>query len=271
MLNEYLAQLNILSWSDVVEILIFTGTVYACSRWLAAARSKRLLLYAYVLCLCFGLAYINDLQTISLLGMYIWPVLMLIFIVIRLQQKPDHVPPKTIVPAKQSEKEWIPIMLRAAFKGLQYKKELTFVIQGNQPLNHLLNKPIEVHSNITHGLLDILIESNSLHHDRIVWLDSTGTLLAFNGQWNREIDFDWATQHAGNYSAWEQEALFWTGKTDAVILRVDPESRLITIIAQGTHAPGLNSEQAQTIIAQYVRKCLYGNRSTIGSQPCLRV
>lgn len=270
MLNEYLALLNIFSWTDVVEIIIFTGAVYISSRWLAAARSKRLLLYAYMVCLCFGLAYIADLQTISLLGMYVWPALMLIFIVVRVQQSPDHGTPKTIVPAKQSEKEWIPIMLRAAFKSLQYKKELTFVIQGNQPLQHLLNKPIEVHSNITHGLLDILIEGNSLHHDRIVWLDSSGTLLAFNCQWNREIDFDWATQNAGNYHAWEQEALFWTGKTDTVVLRIDPESRLITIVAQGTHAPGLNSEQAQTVIAQYVRKCLHSNRSTNGSQPCLR-
>lgn len=268
MFNEYLAVLNLFFWRDVLEVTVFAAAVYISSRWLASAQSKRLLIYAYALCLIFGIAYAADLQTITLLGMYLWPALIVLFIVLRLQQSPQHATPKTIIPAKQSEKEWIPIMLRAVFKSLQHKKELIFIIQGSQPLQHLLNKPIEVHSNIQHGLLDILIDSNSLRHDHIVWLDSTGTLIAFNCHWQREIDLDWATQHAINYNAWEQEALFWTSKTDAIALRADPETRLITIIAQGTHAPGLNGEQAQTIIAQYVRKCLYTNRA--GSQPCLR-
>lgn len=266
--NYYVHLLHLYSWRDGIEVLMLATAVYAASRWLAAGKSKQLLIYTYLICALFGIAYLADLDTIVQFFVMAWPGLLILLFITRMQRVPEYQAPKTIIPAKSSEKEWIPLLLRAMFKGAQYQKDLIFVIEGTHSLTSLLTKPIEVQSNLQHGLLDIIIESSTIKTSGLVWLNHTGTLVGFNGTWQQEIDLEWLTANHEQYSRWEQEALFWTSKTDAIVLRMDPEKRLITIIAQGTHAPGLSTQQAQTVITQYVRKYMY-LPSSRSSQPCI--
>ena len=247
--------LGITHWANLVEILMLSIIIYTFSKWLQQDQNIRLLIYFYSACGICILASLFHFTAIVELYRVSWPAMLMLFILVHqksLQQ--NYIAAKTINPTRQTiDHAWVHILMRALFKALQRNKDLTFVIEGKRMVEGYITKPVILQSPITHGLLDTLIESTALEQHTLVLLDQTGSIIALNGNW-MEADINWLSSEQPTLETWQRDALFWTSKTDALVIHADMESRAITIIAQGTVVNQLTCDKAEAIIAQYIRK-----------------
>ena len=118
----------------------------------------------------------------------------MITLVIILHQKSlqkNYVAARTLHSKEMKQTSWTPHILSAAFKGLQHKKNFTFIIEGNDALDEFISKPIELCSPIQPSLLTMIVESNLTQTNSIIQLSQYGKILGLNGQWKKEIDPLW--------------------------------------------------------------------------------
>lgn len=253
---QIFAFLHIFSWSDCIEILFFSFIIFKFSCWLRQDHRSNLLSYFYLGTTGFILAYLFDLAAIKQFYQVSWPIMLTIFIIIHQKSlQKNYVAARTLEPTKYPEQSsWLSLLMSAAFKGLQHKKNLTFVIEGNNALDEFIDKPITVNSPIQESLLSMIIESSLTQSDTIILITHYGKLIGLNCVWQKEIDPLWLDKKYDAYQGWEQEALYWSTNLDALIFQADPNTKRITIIAQGTYVPNLITDKAVTIIEQYLRK-----------------
>ncbi len=252
---SYLSFLGVLRWLDLVEIALFTGIIYRFGCWLKRDRAHFLLGYFYVASLLFLCAFMLDLHTVIEFYRVSWPILIVLFIIFHqksLQQ--NYVAARTIEPIKiPADAQWLHMIMCAAFKALQRKKNIIFIIQGKQRVDEYLTETVVMHSPITQPLLDMLIESTVIQDQRIIVLSQTGILCIFNSQW-RTTDTIALTMETNNLNAQQKQTLLWTGKSDALAFFIHPETKRVTILAQGTIVADLTNEKAELIITQFIRK-----------------
>lgn len=252
---SYLSFLGIFRFVDLLEIALITGIIYRFCCWLKRDRNNFLLGYFYIACALFLFAFTLNLHAILEFYRTTWPILVLLFIVVHqksLQQ--NYVAARTIEPVKTlADTQWIHLMMRAAFKALQRKKNIIFIIQGKQHLEEFITKTLVMHSPITQQTLDMIIESTIIDDHTIMLLNQAGTLIAFNGQW-LTTDTLTITHETNTLTTQQKQALMWTSKTDALVFFAEQESKRITILAQGTIVNDLTNSQAELVISQYIRK-----------------
>jgi len=251
---SYLSYLGILRWADFVEIALFTAIIFQFCCWLRRDRTNFLLGYFYAAGAVFLCALFFDLRAILELYRTSWPILVLLFIIVHqksLQQ--NYVAARTIAPIKSTaDMQWIHLCMRAAFKAVQRKKNIIFIIQGKQQLEEHITDTIALHSPITQQTLDMIIESSIIEDHTIMLLNQTGILLGFNGHWlSTEIP---TIQNDTPLTEQQKHALMWTSKTDALVFFAHTESKRITLLAQGTIVQDIPNDKAELVINQYLRK-----------------
>ncbi len=255
---SYVTQLGIFRWFDFFEIALITGIIYRFCIWLKHDRTSFLLGYFYVGCFIFLGAALLNLQAVLEFYRYCWPALLMLFIIMHqksLQQ--NYIAARTIEPETFSaEHGWVHIVMRAAFKALQRKKTLTFLIEGKYQLDDYLTKKIVLQSPIQQTLFDMITESSIIEDNSIVLLNQQGTLKAFNCTWQtlETPQTPAPIDQQSNINTVQPNAVQWTSKTDALVFFAQADSKRITIIAQGTIVKDLTSDKAELIIGQYIRK-----------------
>jgi len=264
-MNNYLSLLQVFSWYDLIEITFFSLLIYSFIRWLRHDRKSNLLSYFYLGSAGFIIAYMFDLQAIISFYQLGWPMMLILFIILHQKSlQKNYIAARTLTPEKCSKTtNWLTHVMSAAFKSLQHKKDLIFVIEGNDSLDEFINKPITINSWIQQELLDLIVESPLTKPNTIILITQYGKLLAFNCSWHNKIEPLWlepSRKHHENYEIWEQEALYWTAHLDMLVFHVSSKTKKLTIIAQGTRAPNLIIDKATTIIEQYIRKNSSPNR-----------
>lgn len=252
---SFLHFLGIAHWADITEIVLFSTLIYAFSSWLRQDQSITLLVYFYSACGLFICASLFHLQALVELYRVSWPAMLMLFIIVHQKSlQHNYIAAKTVTPTRHTiDHAWVHVLMRALFKALQRSKNLTFVIEGKRMVEGYITKPVILQSPITHGLLDTLIESTALEQHSLVLLNQTGSVIALNGTW-MEPDISWFSHEQCALETWQRDALFWTSKTDALVIHADIESKLICIVAQGTIVTQLTSDKAEAIITQYIRK-----------------
>ena len=267
-MHPFFALLNISSWVDGIEILFFTCIIFKFSRWLQKDQKTNLLGYFYLGTIIFLLAYLFELTTIVQFYQISWPAMLIIFMLIHQKSlQKNYVAARTIAPSKYPQQAtWLSLIMSAAFKGLQHKKIITFVIEGNNALEEFIEETIAVNSPIQQSLLTMIIESPTTEADSIITLTHYGKIIGLNGHWKKAIDPLWFDKKYEIYQTWEQEALYWTHHLDALIFQVNPLTKTITLVAQGTRAPNLNADKAMNIIEQYIKKNQFPKKEYVDQQ-----
>lgn len=248
--------LSILSIEDVVEILLFSLAIYLFCLWLKKDHNYRLIGSFYILCALFIGAYAAELHTVTSLFQLSWPAIIVVFLIIHKQQlQKNYISYKTVTPArKTASHDWINSVLRAVFLAVHNKKSLIFIIEGAHALDELLIKGTVLEGPVTPRLLDMVISSQALQDDTLIWINQTGHLVAINCTWKKPVESEWIASQQLRYRPWEQEALFWTNTCDALVLHACPQSHALTIVAQATRVQDISSDEAQSIVTQYLRK-----------------
>lgn len=243
----------LLSWKDIIEISFFSYIIYFFSRWLIKDKKKNLLIpfYSY-LSLMFISAYLNFL-TISSLLINFSPAAILILIILHQETlQRNYVTAKNLIPAQKitAGNDWLDILMKTCLMAFNHQKEITIIIEQNDVLKEFITTSSFIQADITTGFLSIIIESAGYNSKKYIWLNSTGIVVAINSEINMEIDQTWLSSIA-HLTKQQQESLFISQKTDAIILRSHHENRLFEVTTRSKHYEHLNAHTTLKILKKY--------------------
>jgi hypothetical protein len=242
-----------LYWREVLEIIFFTSLFYYAAVWLKKDRQKNLLLAFYSYCaLAFGSHYLG-LTTISYTMFLFAPAVTMVFIVLHQEflQK-NFITLKNITPAKLLDHDWLETLIRTFLIRVGNHQEITCIIEQRDSLYDLVHTPLPVNARLEQELLDLLLTSPSFDADHIVWVNTQGQLIGINARWTRrgeQADLDAKIQEL---PAWKQNAIFFTAKTDAIVLHINATSRTFDVIVNGMVIDRMHAAKALELIKKYI-------------------
>jgi hypothetical protein len=251
-----------LAWRDSVEILFFATAVYYFSLWLKKDRHKNLLGYFYSYCLIAFTAYQANLSTVTTLLCVASPVVILLFIVLhQTTLQKNFVTLRNIVPAHKDTTDWLEIVIRSCLVALNNNKEIACVIEHQDSLQEHLTTPLTLNAHVKEDLLNIVFESQSFNQQQLVWINSRGMLLGMNAQWHTLPEKSWEFATHTTSLDWQQAALFYTSKTDALLFHIAPTTRTFAIVVHGKLFDAIPTSNALPFIKKYLTDIKTGEKN----------
>ncbi len=230
---------------DFIEIIIYSSSIFAFCKWLQADKTKNILIYFFAYCALALSAWVGQLPTLAPFLCTYAPIALLLFIVLheRTLQR-NLVALRTITPAHAAPEDWLDIVISSCLAIINTNKTITVVIEQKDSLDHFLTVPFVINADISKHVLDIFLLNKSYSEDKMVWIDTNGKIRGINGAWIADKDNN-------------EDALFYTLQTDAIILSAHPASRTFTIISNGKETKNIAAHQART----FIKKQQYGPSS----------
>ncbi|MDR3550696.1 MAG: hypothetical protein P4L31_04740 [Candidatus Babeliales bacterium] len=251
---------HIFGWRDVAELLFFSGIIYYFSLWLKKDKQKNLLLYFYSYCTIIIGMHHAQLPTASFFLLVTAPAAIMLFILIHQESlQKNFVMLRSIKPAHVAHGDWVETLIRGCLIAANNNKKVHCAIEHLDSLSTVINTPLTVHAAIQQNLLSMMLESDSFDQDKFLWINTHGRLLGMNASWNSSTDEQWIDDSLKNATQWQHDALFFTQKTDAIILAINPSNRLFSIITQGKIFNDITAPHALNTIKKYITPSSHTN------------
>lgn len=235
--------LSFFLWRDIIEIGLLTVAVYYLSLWLKKDRQKNLLFYLYGYCTTIAAAHILQLNTISHLLLLFSPLTVLLFVCIHQETlQKNFVALCNITPARITPAQWLEHLMQTVVTTMNNRTPITCIIERSSALDDLVHTQLPMRADITKELLNVVISSSLFDATTMLWLNTQGTLLGINATFKTIPDELMNTD----------VALFFTTKTDALLLKTHAEQRTLTIIVNGKEYSGLTTRAALHLLKKYI-------------------
>jgi hypothetical protein len=242
--------LSFFLWRDIIEMAALATVIYYLSLWLKKDRQKNLLLYFYGYCMVIAIAYNLQLSTISHLLVVCSPLAIMLFVLIHQETlQKNFVALCNIMPARPTRSDWLDSMKQTALTTMNNHNNVIFVIERSQALDELLNTPLPLSADITKGVLSVFLSSQLFDAEKMLWLNTQGMLLGINATWQQVPG---ELIHTEQTTTWKHEALFFTTKTDALILKTNAEHRTFDILVHGKEYEALTTRAALHLLKKYI-------------------
>jgi len=248
-----LNQLMILTLLDYVEIMFFSTVIYYFSLWIAQDSHKNLLAYFYGYCILIGITYTTQLNSIYFFLTFFAPVILIFFIIMHestLQK--NYVMLRNTVSSKKEERNWLDRLIRICLSSMNNNMPLICIIERSNSLTTALKDAVLLEASIHTGILEMLINAPTFNPEKMVWVNKQGTLIGINAQWKHHADPVLVNESAQKMALFQQHALFYTTKTDAILLRSDPITHTFDIIADGMIFESVNTNTALKCLKKYL-------------------
>ena len=243
-----------------IEILSLTLIFYFFSIWLSYDRSKFLLPYFYSYCAAALLAHVFALTTLENFLFLYSPAALLMLVVIHQETlQKNFILARNITPSVPAENDWLNLLMRSFLIALNQNKSIICVIEKHDSLNTVLDAPLTFKAQIQKDLFDILLDSSSFDAEKMIWVTHQGELRAINATWNAQIDKAWINDDISSLEEWKQDAVLLTNKTDALVFKINPQTRTVDLVAQKKILDALPINDAFAAIKKY----LYGNQTFV--------
>ncbi len=240
-------------WRDLLEIIFFSSLFYYAAVWLKKDRSKNLVLAFYSYCtLTFG-AHFLGLTTISYVMFLFAPAVAMVFILLHQEflQK-NLITFKNITPAQFADHDWLETIVRTFLIRVNNQKELTCIIEQRDSLRELVQTSLPVNARLEQGLFDLLLTSPSFDADHMVWVTTQGQLIGINALWAQHGQHTHLAAAAQELPTWKQNAIFFTTKTDAIVLHINATSRTFDVVVNGMIIDRMHAAKALELIKKYI-------------------
>ncbi len=243
----------LLHWKDFIEIVFFSSLFYYASRWLKKDKQKNLLIPFYSYCaLCFSAHYL-ELTTVSYTLFLFAPVAAMIFIVIHQEQlQRNFISLKNITPAKQVHLDWLETLIKTALLTINNGKKVTYIIEREDSPQDTISTSLQFNAQLEQGLLEILIASSSFDQNRMIWVNTKGQLVGINAEWrtpSSSVEFETAAE---KLPQWKKNALFFTTKTDSIVVHINPTSRTFDVVLNGMVIDRMHATKTLELLKKYV-------------------
>lgn len=242
------------SWTDAVEITLISCGIYGISHWLAQDAQHRLLFYFYTYVIAQLIAYALPLPTISFLLIMSMPIAATLFIIMHQHQlQRNFITCARINPELQQREQWVETLIQAALTSINNNRTLYCIIEHRLSLEPFVQAPFLLNARFDKQLLNILMDNPTFTSERMLWLNTDGQIVAINATWRAEPDKLWLSQAAHDLPVWQQNALFYTKKTDAIIIRITPEQRTFDVILKGALVDNINAHTTMKLIKEAIK------------------
>jgi len=240
-------------WRDLIEILFFAMIFYYAALWLKKDKQKNLLPPFYGYCALTFTTHFLGLTSISYVLFLFAPVAAMIFILMHqeLLQK-NLVALKNITPAQRVQIDWLETLIRTSLRAINDGKAITCVIEQRDSLHNFLATSLKFNAKLDQGLLDILLASASFDQQKMIWLNTQGQLVGINAVWSKPIERELLEHNVKQLPEWKQKALFFTSKTDALVINVSPTSRTFDVVINGMVIDRMHAAKTLTLIKKYI-------------------
>lgn len=253
-LQEYLfKQMHFFGWRDCVEVFFFSTVFYYFSLWLKHDNQKNLLSYFYTYCGITLGAYALQLTTISFFMVLASPMVFVLFVVFHqdILQK-NFVALKNIKPAHKAPVDWLDTLVRVCLIAINNNKEVLCVIEHSDNLDAFLEKSYPLKTDIDKELLNIVMQSSVFDQRKIIHINTYGRLLGINAAWSTQLDEQWITKEAKELHKWQQDALWVTSKTDALVLKTTPKTGSFVLIVRGKKYEKIKAANIKKFVNNYL-------------------
>ena len=220
--------------------------------------------YWYGYCIVGLIAHALQLNTISSVLFLFAPTIIMLFMMMHQEQlQKNFVALRTLQPARTPTGDWLEQLIRSALVAVHNNKALMCVIERTDSLQDFLTTSCMLNAELHNSTFDMLITSNIFNDKKLVWLNDHGTLRGLNASWN--LDNAW--QATADTPTWQQDALFFTKKTDAIVLGIVASNRTFTIIARGQRYDNVTAHNALKFLKKMINHPTLGdlNETTIQS------
>jgi len=240
-------------WRDLLEVAFFGVLFYYTALWLKKDKQKNLLPYFYGYCACaFGTHYLG-MTTVSYTLFLFAPVTAMIFILMHqdLLQR-NVVALKNITPAKRVQIDWLETLIKTVLTTINNGKSVTCVIEHKDTLKDFLETPLQFNAQLEAGLLNILFASSSFAEQQMVWVNTQGKLVGINATWKQLMNEEHLEPNVKKLPDWKQQAIFFSGKTDALVVHINPTSRTFDVVLNGMIVDRMHATKTVELIKKYV-------------------
>jgi hypothetical protein len=253
-MSWYQALSNLFSIRDLIEIWLCATAIYYFSLWLKQDRQKNLLFSFYLYCALICGSYYAGLETVYLLLLISTPFAIMVFSIVHqdILQKNFIALARLSARPEEKEPDWLETLVRACLVGINQNKTIYGVIENKNSLAGILSSDMALHTNVQKNILAMAIDSVYYNQEKMIWLTAQGKLLGINAQWRATPSDIIVYSQASSLAQWQQEALFFTHKTDALVFAISPITRTFTLIAQGKIVEQVHANHAISTIKKFM-------------------
>lgn len=255
---------TLFTYKDCIEIALCAIGVYYFSLWLKQDRQKNLLFSFYGYCAVIFGCYYAGLPTITSLLFITSPLAIMLFILFHqdLLQKNFIALAAINATSAEHEGDWLETVIRACLVAINNNKTIYGVIEHRDSLSSMLTTSVPLYTDVQKNVLTMALESSSYDQEKMLWLTAQGKLLGINAYWNVSPSDIIMENNTAMLAIWQQEALFFTHKTDAIVFSINSTSRTFTLIAQGKIVERIHAQHACTIIKKFLSDSQYPKGGT---------
>ena len=256
--------LQIYSLIDCIEIIFFMVVTFNISSWLYKDHTKPLLLYFYSYFALLFSSYFFQLTTVYQVMLITAPIYFILLIVHHqknLQKNFILSKHKPLTPVKFIHKEWLETLIRSCLVASHQKKNITCIIEQQDSLETLIDKPFILDIPIQKQIIDMLLESVSCDKNKLIHVHRNGTFISMNAAWSdliiNELIFTQISED-------QEYAKIITGKTDAILFHINSQHQYHFIAHQGKIIEHVTIDQALKLIKNLLYK--KNNEDLLSSQ-----
>lgn len=246
-------ELHISSWRDILEITLFSTSIYTFLVWLKKDTQKDLTSAFYGYYILFIGSYYCSLYTLSTVLLLTSPITLILFIVLHQETlQKNFVVLKKIQKTPPTDMHWIDELMKIFLNAVNNKKDILGVIERCDNLQDILKAPYLFYADIKKDAFDILLEKHSCTQEHLLWLNQEGKLIAINSSWQLELSDEWISPDVLSLAKWKQDAIFITSKTDALVFKVNSLTRTFDLIVQGKLIEHNDAQQTLLLLYAYI-------------------
>ncbi len=240
---------SLLGWRDLVEIGALSTAFYYSALWLKKDRQKNLLPYFYGYVACILGCHFCELNTLTTFLFIFSPAVAMLFMLMHQQLlQRNLVTLKNItIPSNPNCPDWLASIMKATLKMLSENKDIILLIEHTDAMNPFLQLSESFEAPITDGLISLLFHK-LYTPSHMCWLTSTGIVRGIN------VSFK-ASWHPSAYqtkTAWIDDAVAYTAKTDALIIFANAQLHNYAVAHSGSIKHDLSMEQAHQLIRKLI-------------------
>ncbi len=244
-------QIIFLTWRDVIEIIFFTTCFYYLILWLKKDRDKRLLPYFYGYCALIFVSHALHLSTITYSLFLFSPAIIMLFMFMHqdtLQR--NMIALKNITATTTPAQDWLSCIMRNTLKALHNNKSMLILIEHSDTLSSFLKTHYAISAPITDDAMSLLTENNLCNAQQMLWVRTDGTIQGVHASWKAS----WHPNAYTDTNEWVDDAIAYTTKTDALIMKSNAQTQSYTVAYNGTVTHDLTVEQVGQIIRKQINQ-----------------
>lgn len=183
------------------------------------------------------------------------PVVLVLFIIFHQDAlQKNFVMLRNAMPFKSAHvsKDWLETLIGNCLTAANNNKTIYCVIEHKDSLEQIITCPLLLHADVQKNLLALSLDSQVFDAKKMIWINSQGKLLGLNASWNSTLEESVMTDSVKNLDLWQQDALFFTAKTDAIVFKLCHKTRSFDIVAQSKVFNNVNTTHALKTIEKYL-------------------